>query len=226
MKSRVKNQNYGLGFVVCAFWLSISNSHSVPAFSQNRIPQDAKIKDFIQNQTRNKKQNISADEQGRYFCSNQKIESITTYLLRDLPNYSNRVSQRARRLTRKGDTFSYMVSAGRPEFAPLPLNPNSSSSDSAKMLSEGVEQVFFTTLERQYIARKAVELQQFHWLLLTKTDSGWRKVMMFTQTGSFPVSKQPTSPPRDSSDGTVGQAVDTWLRDCEAGSVRTNYRIR
>lgn len=226
MKSRVKNRNYGLGFVVCGFWLSISNFHSVPAFSQNPTPPGARIKDFIQNQPVDKKQNIPPSLQGRYFCSDQKIESITTYLLRDLPSYSNRASQRARRLTRKGDTFSYMVAAGRPEFTPLPLNPNTASSDTTKTLSEGVDQVFFTTLERQYTAGKAVELQQFHWLLLTKTNSGWRKVMMFTQTGSFPVTKQPTSPPRDSSDGTVGQAIDAWLRDCEAGSVRVNYRIR
>lgn len=224
MKSRVKNRDYGLCLVVCGFWLSISNLFSIPAFAQNPTLPSVRIKDSIQNQTVNKKRNIPLYEQGRYLCSSQKIETITTYLLRDLPNYSNRASQRARRLSRKGDTFSYMVAAGRPEFVPLPLNPNSASSDPTKTLSEGVEQVFFTTLERGYTAGKAVELQQFHWLLLTKTNSGWRKVMMFTQTGSFPVMKQPTSPPRDSSDGTVGQAVDTWLRDCEAGSVRMNYR--
>ncbi len=153
-------------------------------------------------------------------CSQQSLELITTNLLRDLPNYANRASQRARRLTRRGETFSYMLAAGKPEFKPLPLNPNVTSEDTTKTLSSGVEQIFFTTLERQYIGNLAVELQEFHWLLLTKTSGGWRKVMMFTQTGSFPVSKQVPSPPRDSSDGVVAQAVDTWLRDCQAGSIR------
>jgi hypothetical protein len=158
------------------------------------------------------------------YCSEQKIESITTYLLRDLPSYTNRSSQRARRLTRRGDTFSYTIAAGKPEFQPLPLNSNSTSIDTAKTLSEGVEQVFFTTLERQYTAGKSIELQQFHWLLLTKTSSGWRKVMMFSRGGTFPVTKQPLSPPRESSNGVVAQAVDAWLRDCQAGSVRISSK--
>jgi hypothetical protein len=158
------------------------------------------------------------------YCSEQKIESITTYLLRDLPSYTNRSSQRARRLTRRGDTFSYTIAAGKPEFQPLPLNSNSTSIDTAKTLSEGVEQVFFTTLERQYTAGKSIELQQFHWLLLTKTSSGWRKVMMFSRRGTFPVTKQPLSPPRESSNGVVAQAVDAWLRDCQAGSVRISSK--
>jgi hypothetical protein len=227
MKSRVKNRNYGLRLVVCGFWLSIAYLFNIPAFSQNQpVPSVGKSGD-VPNPILNKKQSIPTPVQvRRFFCSEEKIEPIATFMLRDLPGYSNRASQRARRLTRKGDTFSYMVAAGRPEFVPLPLNSNTASSDTAKTLSDGVEQVFFTTLERQYTAGKAIELQQFHWLLLTKTNSGWRKVMMFTQTGSFPVTKQPISPPRDSSDGEIAQAVDAWLRDCEAGSVRTNYRIK
>jgi hypothetical protein len=216
-----------LRLVVCGFWLSLSNLYSVPAFSQNQPAPRSVGNQDAPNPVLNKKQSIPTPVRaGTYFCSEQNNESNITYLLRDLPSYTNRASQRARRLTRKGDTFSYMVAAGRPEFVPLPLSPNLASSDTTKTLSEGVEQVFFTTLERQYTAGKAIELQQFHWLLLTKTNSGWRKVMMFTQTGSFPVTKQPISPPRDSSDGAIAQAVDAWLRDCEAGSVRTNYRIK
>jgi hypothetical protein len=226
MKSTVKNRNYGLRLVVCGFWLSLSNLYSVPAFSQNQPVPSVGNQESAPNPLL-KKQSIPTPLRARkYFCSEQNNESNITYLLRDLPSYSNRASQRARRLSRKGDTFSYMVAAGRPEFVPLPLSPNLASSDTTKTLSEGVEQVFFTTLERQYTAGKAIELQQFHWLLLTKTRSGWRKVMMFTQTGSFPVTKQPISPPRDSSDGAIAQAVDAWLRDCEAGSVRMNYRIK
>lgn len=189
----------GKGYSFCfvsGLWLFVSNVSSLPVWGQNK---------------------------SESLCSQQSLELITTNLLRDLPSYANRASQRARRLNRTGETFSYMLTAGRPEFKPLPLNPNVTSDDTAKTLSEGVEQVFFTTLERRYVGNLAVELQEFHWLLLTKTSTGWRKVMMFTQIGSFPVSKQVPSPPRDSSDGVIGQAVDAWLRDCKAGSVRTPF---
>lgn len=69
------------------------------------------------------------------------------------------------------------------------------------------------------MGKKAVEFQEFHWLLLTKTKSGWRLVMMFTQTGAYP-KQQPPLPPRDSSNGAIAQGVKAWLRDCQAGSVR------
>jgi hypothetical protein len=151
-------------------------------------------------------------------CSQQKLEILTTQLLQDLPNYANRATQRARRRSRKSDLFSYMLMAGRPEFTPLPLNPGGYSANADDNSTSGVEQVFFTTRERQYIGGKAVELQQFHWLLLTKTPNGWRLVMMFSQTG-LDSAKQLQSPPRDSSKSAIAQAINTWLRDCEAGSV-------
>ncbi|MCW5315202.1 hypothetical protein GTQ43_15710 [Nostoc sp. KVJ3] len=151
-------------------------------------------------------------------CSEQSLETLTIQLLQDLPSYTNRASQRARRLSRSSDIFSYMLVAGRPEFTPLPLNLEKYSTDASKSSASGVEQVFFTTLERQYIGKKAIELQEFHWLLLTKTTTGWRLVMMFTQTASQSA-KQPLSPPRDSSNGAIAQGVNAWLRDCQAGSV-------
>jgi nucleoid DNA-binding protein len=153
-------------------------------------------------------------------CSQQTIEVLTTQLLRDLPSYANRTSQRARRLARKGDTFSYMVLAGRPEFTPLPLSPVPNSSDIPKKTSEEVVQVFFTTLERQYTAGKMVELQQFHRLFVTKSKNGWQMVMMFSQTGSYPVDKRPPTPPRDSSNSNIAQGINAWLRDCQSGNLR------
>jgi hypothetical protein len=185
-------KHHGL-FFACGLWLFVSYFTSLPAKSLGK---------------------------SESLCREQNLEPIINSLLKDLPSYANRASQRARRLTRRGDTFSYMLTAGKPEFKPLPLNPSVASDDVAKTLSEGVEQVFFTTLERQYVGKKPIELQEFHWLLLTKTSTGWRKVMMFTQTGSVPASKQVPSPPRDSSEGVIAQAVDLWLRDCQAGSIR------
>jgi hypothetical protein len=154
------------------------------------------------------------------FCSEQSIENLITPLMRDLPSYANRASQRARRLKRKTDVYSYMSVAGKPDFTPLPLNPGINTTDAPKSSEEKVEQVFFTTLERQYTGRRSVQLQEFHWLFLTKNNSGWRMVTMFSQIGSYPVTKNPPTPPRDSSNGTVAQGINAWLRDCRAGSIR------
>ncbi|MBW4688114.1 MAG: hypothetical protein KME40_24245 [Komarekiella atlantica HA4396-MV6] len=206
MNPGVRNKNYRLWFVACGFWFLILNSLE-PALSKNLTP----------NPVLAQKQNINSSV--RPLCSEQNLEILTTQLLRDLPSYANRASQRARRLSRKSDVYSYMLVAGKPDLTPLPLNSEEHSADAPKSAASGVEQVFFTTLERQYTGKKAVELQQFHWLLLTKAKSGWRLVMMFTQTGAYP-KQQPPSPPRDTSNGAIAQGVKAWLRDCQAGSVR------
>ncbi len=201
MKTFLLGLPRNLWLMVCGCFVVVSNIGN-PVFSQS-LP-------------------VSKDKAG-LTCVEQKIDSLTTYLLRDLPSYTNRVTQRARRLSRKNEVYSYFLLAGRPEFTPLPLNPGINGVDSDKSAASGVEQVFFTTLERQYIGGKVVELQEFHWLLLTKTESGWRLVMMFTQSGSSTGSsggQQPLSPPRNSSRSAIAQAINIWLRDCQAGSVR------
>lgn len=146
-------------------------------------------------------------------CQRQDIKTLTNRLLQDLPSYANRASQRARRLSRKSDFYSYVLVAGRPEFEPLTLGPGvytpKSSADSQ------IQQIFFTTLERQYTAGQAIELQEFHWVFLTQTKSGWRLATMFSQIGGYPMKKPPT-PPRESSDGVIAQAIEVWLRDCHA----------
>ncbi|NMG09715.1 hypothetical protein [Brasilonema sp. UFV-L1] len=206
MSSGVKKKNKSLLLVYCSFWLLLPSTQDTSVQAKKLTP------------------NFSSQAQRRAIdgkkssCANQNLEALTTQLLRDLPSYANRANQRARRLSRATDAYSYMVVAGRPEFQPLPLNP-SGLADSAKTVSEGVEQLFFTTLERQYTAGKAVQLQQFHWLFLTKTKSDWRLVMMYSQIGSFP-KNQPPTPPRDSSNGVIAQGITAWLRDCQAGSVR------
>lgn len=152
-------------------------------------------------------------------CQNQDVETLTAQLLKDLPSYANRVSQRLRRPNKIFDIYTYVLLAGRPEFAPLTLGPGEYLPSQPTSLVETTRQVFITTLERQYTDGKPVELQEYHWLFLTKTDSGWRLAMMFSRTGGYP-SKQPPTRPRDSSNGVIAQAVRTWLRDCQAGSVR------
>lgn len=150
-------------------------------------------------------------------CEAQNIEILTDQLLKDLPSYANRASQRARRLSRKSDFYSYVLVAGHPEFAPLTLGPGVYAAKQPTD-SETVKQVFFTTLERQYTGGQAIELQQFHWVFLTKTQSGWRLATLFSQLGGYPTKKPPT-PPRESSDGIIAQAINAWLRDCQAKSM-------
>lgn len=194
MKVKVKSKNYLLWLIAFGFSLiaNISLSLNHPATATNHL---------------------------NSVCSAQSLENLTPQLLHDLPSYANRATQRARRRSRSSDIYSYMLVAGKPEFAPLPLNTDGQKSTTAE-----VEQVFFTTLERQYIAGKALESQQFHWALFTESNTGWRLVMMFTQIGGYP-QEQVTSPPRDSSNGVVAQAIKTWLRDCRADSVRMSNEI-
>lgn len=149
-------------------------------------------------------------------CQDQDIETLTAQLLKDLPSYANRVSQRARLRDRTVDLYSYVLLAGRPEFAPLTLGPGEYAPVQPASLVEPPQQIFITTLERQYTDGKPVELQQYHWLFLTKSSSGWLLAMMFSRTGSYPA-RQPPTPPRDSSNGVIAQAIRTWLRDCQAG---------
>ncbi|WP_223265231.1 hypothetical protein [Nostoc sp. 'Peltigera membranacea cyanobiont' 210A] len=207
LASSLSQKNYSFLFA-CGFWVVVSNSFAYPAFSINPTPKLSALAE---------RENVNSD--ARSLCSQQNLETLTIQLLQKLPSYTNRATQRARRLSRSSQVYSYMLVAGKPEFTPLPLNLEEYSADASKSAASGVEQVFFTTLERQYIDKKVVELQEFHWLLLTKTKSGWQLVMMFSQAGSHS-QQQPLSPPRDSSNGTVAQGVKAWLRDCEAGSLR------
>ncbi|MDZ7951868.1 hypothetical protein [Nostoc sp. DedQUE09] len=207
LASSLNQKNYSW-LLACGFWVVVSNSFTYPAYSINATPKPSALA---------QRENVNSGE--RSLCSEQNLETLTIQLLQKLPSYTNRASQRARRLSRSSEVYSYMLVAGKPEFTPLPLNLEEYSADASKSATSGVEQVFFTTLERQYIGKKVVELQQFHWLLLTKTQSGWQLVMMFSQAGSYS-QQQPLSPPRNSSNGTVAQGIKAWLRDCEAGSLR------
>lgn len=142
-----------------------------------------------------------------------EVEPLIALMLRDLPSYANRIILRSTRRYALNSRNS-VLTAGRPEFAPLPLKPGSLDSQASDL-----RQVFITTLEQQNAAGEALNLQQYHWLFLAKTQSGWQLALMFTRTGPYPAGQPPT-PPRESSQGTIGQAIRTWLRDCNARAVR------
>ncbi|AFZ30940.1 hypothetical protein Glo7428_2433 [Gloeocapsa sp. PCC 7428] len=147
-------------------------------------------------------------------CQTEDVETLTTQLLPALPSYANRISQRTRRRDAIVDIYTYVIIAGRPEFAPLTLGPGEYTPDVEATNAQQPQQVFITTLERQYIDGKPVELQQFHWLFFTRAEGTWRLAIMFSRTGSYP-SQRPVTPPRDSSNGIIAQAIRTWLRDCQ-----------
>ena len=136
------------------------------------------------------------------------VETLAKLLLDDIPGYTNRVRQRAIRTNYTN--ISYVIVAGKPEFEALPLNVTESL-----QTDESVEQLFFTTLERRYSAEQVFEVQNYHWLFLTKTESGWRMVTVFSRFGSTKPNVSPT-PPKETINGTIGQAIRLWLRDCRA----------
>ena len=147
----------------------------------------------------------------------EDMETLVTGLLRDLPSYTNRVA--ARSLPSDADLNGYgtMLLAGRAELEPLEISPQSFS-DTPLTSAETVQQVFFTTLERQYTATAVVNLEQYHWLFLTPVENGWRLVLIFSRVAPA-TTDRPPSPPQESSEGFVGQAVKLWLRDCRAGAL-------
>ncbi len=149
------------------------------------------------------------------------VNTLTSQLLNDLPSYANRVIQRARRLNRTVDSFSYVLVAGNPEFEPLSLGPGQYTSTAPGADLEPPQQVFLTTLERQYGDSRAFYRQHYHWLFLTQTPDGWRLALMFSRIGSASETRPPT-PPRESSNGVIGQAVNLWLRDCRMGTLRSS----
>lgn len=148
------------------------------------------------------------------------VKTLTELMLRDLPGYANRVRQRSRILNVPGDRYSNsIIIAGRAEFEPLPLSPLQTSQIEEASELAPPQQIFFTTLERHYTDKRAYNTQNYHWLFLTSTESGWRLALIFTQFGSSDPEKPPL-PPRETHNGIVGQGVKIWLRDCRAGAIR------
>lgn len=132
------------------------------------------------------------------------LEPVIEEMLPELPGYVNRVLRRSQDVQGPPSHRTTVLVAGNPDFEPLPLD---------EPIPEDVEQVFITTLERTHSGGETGEIQQFHWLFLTQNEEGWWLVSMFSSLGDYP---EPgiVSPPRESSQGAVGQAVQTWLRDC------------
>ncbi|MBD2465179.1 hypothetical protein H6G89_29660 [Oscillatoria sp. FACHB-1407] len=144
------------------------------------------------------------------------VAAIMPPLLRDLPSYTNRAIQRSRRRERTYVPPGYVLIAGNPEFAPLSLGPGEYV---PTLPDDEVQQVFFTTLERRYVANTIVRQQNYHWIFLTETSEGWQLVTMLSRSGGYVTVPQPPSPPEDTSQGAIAQGIREWLRDCRAGDI-------
>ncbi len=138
------------------------------------------------------------------------LETLVDRLLPDLPSYANRVIVRAHfspnTNTPPGYALPQIILAGRPEFEPLPLNFEDA-------LPENASQVFITTLERQYRGGQRVEIQQYHWLFLTKTENGWELVKIVSRFGTAANIRPLLNQDNESE---IGEAIRLWLRDCQA----------
>jgi len=143
------------------------------------------------------------------------VDALLPMLLRDLPSYANRVLMRSQTPTLPSVPLSYVLLAGKPDLTPLPLG----SAGSLPLTPDPtVQQLFFTTLERQYSVHQVTALQSYHWVFLTRTSQGWRLVLMFSRLGEV-TPGSPPAPPQDTSQGAIAQALRLWLRDCEAGAI-------
>ena len=170
-----------------------------------------------------REQILKSDATNNY-CS-QEVESLTDLLLKELPDYSNRVIQRTQNLNQEAGISNYIVAAGKGQFEALDLPQIQYNTEATE--SESTKQIFFTILERQYITEnltaqlpktRKLERETYHWLFLTPTNDGWRMVAMFSRFGSSEQDKLST-PPQESSNGIIGQAVQLWLKDCRAGKI-------
>lgn len=160
------------------------------------------------------------------------IETLSALMMRDLPNYTNRVLQRtvavlpwteADELRQANGEFvrspyrpSHVLVAGQVDLTPLDLNEYAFTT--SPEAGGPLTQMFFTTLSRHYSGLQADEVQEYHWLFLTQTPEGWRLAFMFSSVDDANDSRAPL-PPTESSSSSVGQAVQIWLRDCRAGAI-------
>jgi len=158
------------------------------------------------------------------------IETLTALILRDIPDYTNRVLQRTvavipnRNINSPSSNSilnepyrpSFVLIAGRPDLEPIDLNEYAFTTDAAA--GGPLTQVFFTTLSRQYSGLKVNEVQEYHWLFLAAAPDGWWLSFMFSAIDNADTERSPL-PPRENSQGSVGKAIQLWLRDCRAGAI-------
>ncbi len=144
-----------------------------------------------------------------------KVDSLANLLTRDLPSYANRLVQQRRKRT--DEVYSSILAASLPELKPISIV---SREYPPRFPQTAPTQVFISTLERQYTGIKSAQIQQFHWLFIAKTRIGWRLVNIYSRTGGSPGANVLITPPIESSNTIVGEAIRVWLNDCYVGKIR------
>jgi hypothetical protein len=144
-----------------------------------------------------------------------KLADLTRALVKDLPSYTNRLIQQRR--TRNDKLYSSIITASLPELKSI---ETVSHEYPPRFPQSAPTQAFISTLERQYTGIQSAQLQQFHWLFLAQTRMGWRLTNIYSRTSSFPHHNTAITPPIESSQTVVGEAIGIWLNDCHLGKVR------
>ena len=134
-------------------------------------------------------------------CS-QPLATLIPPLLTDLPSYTNRVTQRAQMFDLEIPLDTYILIAGNADFDPLPL----SQQQWQPTVKDTTQQVFFTTLEREYTDQRAIERQNFYWAFFVQTQRGWQLALLYQQLGGESP-QNPTAPRRDASTGGIAQGL-------------------
>ena len=152
------------------------------------------------------------------------LGELADLLTADISDYGNRVIQKSSIFSHKLDFLpTYIVTASKAELEPLSIDSLQESSLQNTNGNDNIQQIFFTSLERQYSNSKTiVEAENYHWLILTYNNQQWQLVQSFTRFGYPRGDKTVVSPIRDSTNGVIGQAVKIWLKDCYAGSLRNS----
>ncbi len=144
----------------------------------------------------------------------EDFDTLSALLIRDLPSYTNRILQSSVADIPQAYRPAYVIAASLPESTPLDITEQVYTTRAE--VGDPLRQLFFTTLERQYSGLDATEIRHFHWLFLAPSEESWQMVFMFSV---IEAEGEVQSPPRDSSQGSVGQAVQRWLRDCRAEAI-------
>lgn len=131
---------------------------------------------------------ISAKAENSHICPDS-FQNLAILLSQDLPNYLNRTYTRLG-IQEKATLASF------PEVNPLLLATENKNLPAPNQL--------FISILTGRIGQPKTQTQPY-WLLIAKTNKGWRLAMAFTKIG--------TSPPQDISDGAIADATTTWLRD-------------
>ncbi len=152
------------------------------------------------------------------------LQVLAPQLLADLPSYANRAASRTATLEQLlTEPRTTLLVTSPADLTPIDL-AELGPGGGGEARDSGLEQVFFTTLERQFWPDRVVSLQHHHWLFLAPSPEGWRLALLYSSVDTLNGThgRAPT-PPQETSDGIVGQAVRLWLRDCQAGAIFFEY---